>query len=375
MAGRWFPSILYEMRASAPVLALAPALAVVLVGVPARAQPEQAERAAAGRAAAGRRVLPGKGGQNFWGWLLEPHEAEVRLILRKVADNRTRAASMEFLPYDYSAQFSPARAEVRAEILADAEGMLRYALALAPNNLDVQRELALVADDNDRPGAQAALERYLAGEEAERVSADARFRLARWYARQRRFADAVVQLRLSLGGRPEYRTRTQAVLLLSSILMHTGRLAEAIDLLRGHVASAGFGHYGWEPLTLFALAVAYDRDEQISQAHDVLSRIANQGNGNDQLMNVLHDGNIPPNRSPLIPPVERHYFAALQYEALGFLPEARAEWQSYARDEDAPYRERAAQHIGQLDRLLRAQREGARRRAPMRVPLPGGGPP
>jgi hypothetical protein len=327
------------MRASALFLALA----LTWSGGSAVAQPAH-------------HALPGKGGQDFWGWLLDPHDAEIKFILRKVAENRNRAGTPEVLPYDYGAQFSPARAELRAALLADAENMLRYALQLAPGNVELERELAIVTDENDRPVAQAALERYLADEAPGRVSADARVRLGRWYARQRRFSDAVVQLRAALGGRPDYRTRTQAVLLLSSVLMHTGRLAEAIDLLRGHVASAGFGSQGWEPLTLFALAVAYDRDEQITLAHEVLTRIVSQGNGNDQLMNVLHDGTIPPNRNPLIPPVERHYFAALQYEALGYLPEARAEWRAYASSDDAPYRARAEQHIAGIDELLREQR-------------------
>ena len=341
------------MRAAA--VALASVLVIGWVGARAAADPERARQEPRER-----RPLPGKARQDFWSWLLDPHEAEIKLVLRKVSENRTRAASMELLPYDYGAQFSPARAELRAELLSDAEGMLRYALELAPANIDLKRELAIVTDENDRPSAQAALERYLADEAAERISPDVRVRLGRWYARQRRFDDAVSQLRLALGGRPEHRTRTQGVLLLSSILMHTGRLPEAIDLLRGHVASASFGYYGWEPLSLFALAVAYDRDEQISLAHEVLTRIVSAGQ--DQLMNVLHDGNIPPNRNPLVPPIERHYFAGLQYEALGYLPEARAEWQAYAAARDAPYRERAAQHVRQIDRLLKIERATSRAR-------------
>ena len=354
------------MRAAA--LALASVLVVGLSDRPAAAQPERPGRARRPEPRPVRQPLPGKAGQAFWSWLLDPHEAEIKLILRKVTENRTRAASMELLPYDYGAQFSPARAEIRAELLADAEGMLRYGLELSPDNIDLKRELAIVADENERPGAQAALERYLADEVPERISPDARVRLGRWYARQRRFGDALVQLRQALGGRPEHRTRTQAVLLLSSILMHTGRLAEAIDLLRGHVASAAFGYYGWEPLTLFALAVAYDRDEQISLAHEILTRIVSAGQ--DQLMNVLHDGNIPPNRNPLVPPIERHYFAALQYEALGFLPEARAEWQAYAVAEDAPYRDRAEQHVAHVDRLMRERRASRRARPPKPRPSP-----
>src|SRR4029078_1739958 len=80
----------------------------------------------------------------------------------------------------------------------DAEGMLTYALKLSPGRMDVLRQLALVQDENDAAGAQKTLERYVAAEIPDRVSAEPRVRLARWYARQRRYNDAVVQLRLSL---------------------------------------------------------------------------------------------------------------------------------------------------------------------------------
>lgn len=309
--------------------------------------------------------LPGKERREFWDWLLEPHRAEVALILAKVRENRAKVtdAYSEATPFDPpTGMFSPERSALRDALLADAEGMLRYALKLAPGDVVLERELALVLDENERPTAQAALERYLRDEVPERVTADARVRLARWYARQRRYGEAIVQLRLALGqGGADPRSRATALVLLASVYMNTGRLAEAIDLLGG--AGSATPLYG-DVMPSFALAVAYDRDEQVTLAHDTIQRmlIARP----DALFYALHDDTGT--RNPLVPAYERHYFAALQHEALGHLPEARTEWLAYARTPDAPYRGRARQHLAAVEEMLRAKRRAPAPKPP-RVPV------
>lgn len=326
-----------------------------------------------------RAPLPGKGRRDFWDWLLEPHKAEVAQILEKARGNTTRVATPygDGTVYDLgTGQYMPDRAQIRERLLSDAEGMLRYALKLAPGDVLIERELAVVLDENDRPAAQAALERYLADEVPERVTGEARVRLARWYARQRRFGDAIVQLRLALGSPGvDPKSRTIGLVLLASIYMHTGRLAEAIDLLEGSSTVMVFG--GVDLLPAFALAVAYDRDEQVTLAHDTIQRIV--GNNPEALWYVLFDFNGF--RHPLVPAIERHYFAALQYEALGMIPEARTEWLAYARGDDAPFKERARQHVTDLDQLsherMRApkpKRAATTPAAPAPPPIPGWGP-
>ena len=323
-----------------------------LLAAPALARAEEPDRA----------PLPGKHGRDFWSWLGDGHRPEVDLILRKAGANKAQA--LHSTPFDPYQGYDPARAAMRERLLADAEGMLRYARRLAPDNLDVLRELALVSDENGRPGARALLERYLEREAPERAAAEARLRLGRWYARERRWREAVVQLRLALGGRPaDARTAATARVLLASIYMQTNRLGEAIELLRGAlVGGPGIG-YPPDYATPFALAVAYDRDEQITLAHETLERLAAMGP--EALSMALGDGQG--GRISLVPPEERHYFAALQYEVLGLLVEARAEWQAYLRWEQAPYRARARQHLAAVDRLLREQGSG---RAPVAAPPP-----
>ncbi|RPI91502.1 MAG: hypothetical protein EHM39_14510, partial [Chloroflexi bacterium] len=131
----------------------------------------------------------------------------------------------------------------------------------------------------------------------------------------------------------EYRRTRPAVALvmLASIYMNTGRLAEAIDLLSGTRPTVPYPG-AVDVLTSFALAVAYDRDEQISLAHATIQQlISSRG---DALLYALHDDQGT--RNPFVPPEERRYFAALQHEALGNLAEARSEWLAYAATEGAP---------------------------------------
>jgi tetratricopeptide (TPR) repeat protein len=322
--------------------------------------------ARADQARSGRKPLSGKERQDFWGWLLDPHKAEVDEILRLASDN-WQQASNEAADADAGSR-SPGRAERRRRLLADAEGMLNYARRLAPGRADVLRQLALVQDENEVPAAQETLERYLAAEIPERITAEPRVRLGRWYARQRRFSDATVQLRLALGGpATDASSRAQALHLYATVLMHSDRLAEAIDLLRSAAATSP------TPPTMFALAVAYDRDEQITRAHETLESLRSM-NTTPFIDVLLQERGRP---VLFVPPWERHYYAALQYELLGYLPEARSEWQAYIRCDDAPYRERARQHLVMVDRLAveeaRAARQKAKKPAPPPPPIPPAG--
>jgi len=324
--------------------------ALLLLSLLVPASPVEADHAPA---RAQRKPLSGKQRQDFWGWLLDPHKAEVDEIMRLAAENWQQAAS-DAADYEAGTR-SPGRAERRRRALADAEGMLKYALKLSPGRSDVLRQLALVQDENDQPGAQKTLERYLAVEIPDRVTAEPRVRLARWYARQRRYSDAIVQLRLALGSPlAEQGLRAQALHLYATVLMHSDRLAEAIDLLQSAAASNP------TPQTVFALAVAYDRDEQITRALETLEslRAMNTTPFADVLLQQERGRQVV-----FVPPWERHYYAALQYELLGYLPEARSEWQAYIRCDEAPYRERARQHLVLVDRLAIEQARAARRAA------------
>ena len=171
-----------------------------------------------------------------------------------------------------------------------------------------------------------------------------------------------MQLRLALGSPAgEAGLRSQALHLYATVLMHSDRLAEAIDLLQSSAATSP------TPQTMFALAVAYDRDEQITRALETLEsmRAMNTPPFSDVLLQQE-------TRRPVVfvPPWERHYYAALQYELLGYLPEARSEWPAYIRCAAAPNRVGARQHLVLVERLAIARARAARRPAKKKTPPP-----
>lgn len=322
---------------------------VVVAAGPAWAEPEPPEQPSS--------LLPGKADQDFWTWLDQPFGKQVSIVLERARHNLQTASDHLATPYDaYTGAYRPDHAGRRAALLRDAAAMLRYAQRLVPDDLRVARELAVVTDRAEDPDSVRALERYLAMAPALTVEPALRVRLGHWYARQGRHDDAVVQLRLALGSRKQdVPSHADAGLLLAGVLMHTGRLAEAIDLL-GNTDEASARYSSHSHVLTLALAVAYDRDEQLTMAHDVLKQLTQSGP--DNLERALRDSFGQP--VPMYPLCDRHYFAALQYEALGHLIEARAEWQAYARWPDVPYRQRAQAHIEALDKLIADSRRKPR---------------
>jgi hypothetical protein len=98
-------------------------------------------------------------------------------------------------------------------------------------------------------------------------------------------------------------------------------------------------------MPLFALAVAYDRDEQITRAFEQL----------DRLQNSLQTSYISSMQSYIdqmdpAPSAEVHYYRGLLYESGGYFDEARAEWVLYA-DSEARYRDRALAHVAAIDKI------------------------
>jgi tetratricopeptide (TPR) repeat protein len=295
----------------------------------------------------------------FWDWLLDPHADEIDTVLRKVREHRLTLAGNSYPVHDHATGlWSGSNAELRQRLLADLAGMLRYGLRLSPRNIEVRGLHAIVLADAGDPGAEAALLGYLADELPERPTGDARLRLAAIQARRGALADAAAQLRLALAsGFLEPSGGKEAVLALGQIYMHQGRLAEALDLLEP-MAATGALPYSYPDLRmLLALAVAYDRDEQLSQAHEVFHRIGQLGI--EQLHNALADPHG--SRVTFLMPTEKLYWSALQLEALGLLAEAKVEWSAYARVPGARYAARARAHARAIDHLLDQRAAEARR--------------
>ena len=301
---------------------------------------------------------------NFWEWLIDPHGKEIGVILDRARENRRRASN-EYPAYDYQG-FNDNNRVISERLLADALGMLRYAATLEPDNVAVKREIAYVTDDLGRTDeAHAALTDYLHSELAERVEPGAHWRRGRLFARQREWKSAVVALRGALGGKraqggPE---RNQTIRCLANVYMETGRMAEAIEVLENALPSDP-NSPNMDPLLQFTLALAYDRDEQLTRAHEALDKLVNLNrHGSSSLLHLFTQYRYQSGVMLFAPPADRHYYHALLFEISDRLSEARTEWLAYARTAGAPYARRARAHVAAIDLIL-GQRLGNSRRTP-----------
>jgi tetratricopeptide (TPR) repeat protein len=280
---------------------------------------------------------------DFWQELIEPHGEEVQQVLGKI--NQAFEHVAQLAQYD-----SDPDGAQRARVLDDARGMARYLRRLSPASAAVLYALGRATDEAGRADeAIEALTAYLA---LEPDGNDAAFRLGRIYLRRREHADAIRYLRLAAASSA---WNSQAAIYLANALTAVHRDEEALAVLKtSGERTALWG--GDTQVTAFALAVAYDRDEQLSEAFEVLDRLqtALQGEFMKNLQ-VAIDG------LQLVPAVDVHYYRALLYESSGYLDEARASWLVYAAGGDeARFRRRALAHVAAIDRLR--DREVAARR-------------
>ncbi len=334
------------------------ALFAALVAASSGAAPAQAQarkQAQKGDKAPERELTPDD--TSFWEWLDAPYAREIEVVLAKARENLDAARA--YNAWEYGGGMNKTAAENRARLLNDAEGMLRYGLRLVPDHLQLLFELGRITDENGKlEASRQAFETYLANEDPEQIQGEARWRLGRLYAREGRWDDAITQLRLALGNeRGDYLQQTHALFTLAEVYMHERRMDDAIDLLSHAVNNPRLSMWTGNLTLQFALAVAYDRDEQVTLANEALERII-AGNQPQNLLQVL----IDPGSGRLVftPAYDRHYFAALQYEAMGNLIEARAEWRAYAAFRElAPFRERALEHVRDIDRLIETRKKNA----------------
>jgi tetratricopeptide (TPR) repeat protein len=275
----------------------------------------------------------------FWREVVEPHADEVALVLGKISQAMDYANQVTYSDTDVDGS-------QRRRLLDDARGMAKYLRRLAPQNTEVLLALGKAADEAGR--ADEALEALKAYLDIEPEGSEAAFRVGRIYLRMREYDDAIRYLRIADAGGASW--LTSASVYLASALAATGRGDEAIAELEDTVGYGQLGGWGGDPqIPAFALAVAYDRDEQITEAFEVLDRMQQnmQGGFISEMQRQL-------DQLQLAPPGEVHYYRGLLYESGGYLDEARASWMLYASDgELAQYRERALQHVAAIDVLMR----------------------
>lgn len=271
-----------------------------------------------------------RGDRPFWSWVIAPHAVEIRVVLEKVEENR-RAVLRAVSEVDYL--------RIRERALDDALGMLRYARRLDPDDRDLLRLYGEIAAERGLLAeSAAALERYLAGAEGPEDN-PVRGLLGQIYAQQGRFGVAIAPLRAGVAAHSR-----SAIHSLASVYMERGRMAEAIDLLE---------HAPQDHELMLALAVAYDRDEQVGLAAQTLDKLRSTFQGGGTRL-----GSLPGSIGVIYTPaIDQRYFAALLLEAGGNLAAARGEWMSYARARPAPrFRRRALAHIAAIDQMMPASR-------------------
>jgi len=289
---------------------------------------------------------------DFWRDVVHPHADEVGELQRNLA--------LTLRSID-----DPYGEGNRGEQVQSGLRMARYALVLDPGDLDALYYTGAFADEAGRATeAQRVLDDYLARAPVGVLRADALLRVGRIALRQHRTRDAIVALRRSVAQVAERMTSVKAHIALAHALEATGDVGAAIAVMReldDNVPIDG------DPATVIgylALAVLYDRDEQVTAAFDVILRLKNALD-NDYNRWAEDAVRLYP------PPVaaDLHYYRALAYETTTVNPtEARAEWFAFERAAGATGAgARAHDHRIALDReLARDRRPAPKPRRPAR---------
>ena len=239
--------------------------------------------------------------------------------------------------------------QLRQRMLREAHGMLRFGLRQAPDNRELLELMAFVEEAAGR--RESALARYrdlLERADHYRTSTHACTRYGLYLARLSQLGPARAVLGRCIGFADERQYgngsehRDLALLNLGNLHAAEGDLTRGIELLEREKAADNSG------LLPFALVVLYDKDERLSDAYELLERLARTYDNRypEQVARAL-------GTAEFIPAPDRHYYTALLLEVRGSLPEAREEWHHYLRSgPQARYRERAQQHLEAVDELL-----------------------
>jgi tetratricopeptide (TPR) repeat protein len=273
-------------------------------------------------------VDPDRG--NFWRDIAEPHKDEVTLIVFKARQAMAQGEVTMLADYDPTG-------EGRQKLYRELFGMLRYARRLAPDNLDVLKLYAQSADAIGKTRqAMDALHAVIDLVGPDKAGPEVTGRLGEIYLRLGQLDDAVRYLRAAQGpiivGQP-----------ISTALAMRGQTTDAIDVLADALPTSVPYYANEYQVVTFALAVAYDRDDQRSLAVEQLDhvRAALQESWGQSVHTALASLRFAPAE-------DQQYYSALLLEATDNYSDARAGWALYAAAKGA-YAQRALDHIAAID--------------------------
>lgn len=286
---------------------------------------------------------------DFWGNIVDPGRKEFEGAIDRGSKLLEQAKGMRAEP-------------LRTRVLQDALAAFRAATRHSPNNYRGWFLVAKVLMELDRvkPSIAAFKRVRKLGVHDREVSYETSFQLGIAYSKVGAFEEAVL----------EYDHADQATLRRQRLqkstvhgnaaeaLMALGRLDEAIQRYR-----ESLGHYPSNTLVRFGLAVAYDRDEQISKARQEMRTAL----ATDSAMRQLTSPNVF-----FIPEGDIHYYFALGYETKGDIEQAKSHWQLFLQKlPDSHWAPRARAHLAGLGVAPQSQTRRPGRLAPVPKPLGG----
>ena len=291
---------------------------------------------------------------DFWPSILDPGRREFEVAMEKGLDLLDKAKRVAAEP-------------LRSRVLQDALAAFREATRHSPNNYRgwYQSAVVLTALDRTKEAIASYRRARALGPEDREVLYRIAFELGIAYSKTGAFEKAVLEYDRADGalagitrGRDVRGGRSTVHGNAAEALMALGRLDEAIQRYRESLS-----YNPGNNLVRYGLAVAYDRDEQISKAQQEMRTVL----AVDPDMRELQSDNVF-----FIPEGDIHYYFALGRQSRGDLEEAKKQWQLFLQKlPGSQWAPRARAHLAALGVAPDGQQHRKGRLAP--VPKPVGG--
>jgi len=276
------------------------------------------------------REAPSKDGSDFWGNIADPGRKQFLAALRRGRSLFESAERMSF--------------HLRTRTFEDALAAFLEANRVSPKNALGYFWLGKTYYQLERmKDAIAAFSKVRALKPNFPDDYSMAFKLGIAYSKLGKFEEAVVEysraerILAARGQGSSDATFGRALLHANAAesLMAVGRLDEAIQRYVDSVAL-----YPGYKLAWWGLAVAYDRDEQISKARDALQKAMS----GDSAMTGLTQKDVF-----FVPAGDIHYYFAIGHESRGDGPAAKKSWQQFLQElPRSPWAFRARDHLAAL---------------------------
>jgi tetratricopeptide (TPR) repeat protein len=297
--------------------------------------------------------------QSLWQSILKPHADEVADLLFEARQIRDQYAQQ---------YYDPSQLTQRRKVLADAVARFERAHQLDPDDMGVLLELANVqfeAAEYEKAVDSYVKYRENIPDDQAAASYYTYYNLGECYTRLGRFDDAATILERGIADSSSWQPmdRGHTLVLLGYVYMAQNRLDDAIDV---DTRAASIQPYAGQTdqLAIMHLAVAYDRDEQLGRAQEMMEQEKQlDPNFTWMMQQYPVQGSATPQSRyyvPYSPPADRHYWLAMVYEAEDKLPEAASEWRAYAESVDPVYKHRAEAHEKDVKARLVARAKAAK---------------